>query len=804
MLRLQAIRQACPRMGLRVLQLTCRLEKQQFSMRVSSEECFRVTRLVLIVLVLMTALCAGLHTVCDSDMGWHLATGRWVVEHRQIPRTDVLSFTSSGTPWMYPPFAGVLLYLIYNVFGYAGLSWFCALACLAVVAYLVRRGDVGSAVLAMLAVGSIATRTAARADLFSTVFFALFLGELWAYQRGMRSRIWLLPVIMLFWVNLHPGFIAGLAAIGAYLLMGLSDLLFAERRQAALLRLRAVCPWLAACGVATLVNPWGARIYEASLNMVGTGGSSQGKINGNIAIAEFMGVPISAHLLYQLIDVRHAQFGFTWLLLLAVILAGFFFWKRQIGAGLVLLVALYAALNHARYSALFAICVVTLGGGLLDRLFADRISLRGSGKNTSPAGLPVPTSAAVLLIAALCAVALLQTADFVSNHTYVVFNPDLRFGAGEASWFPARAAGFIRDQHLPGNIFEDYELGGYAAWSLGPKYPDFIDGRGNNPDLGIEQFNLYSQDPNSQAWKSEGERWNLNVLLVATGGLRGLRNLDAYKFCQSADWRPIYMDDVSLVFLRNAPENSTLINRLQIDCSTRSLTPPASASRSALHEFYLNSGELFFVLHRDRDAEESLGRADALYREDPNIHLLKGLLFGRRQRYAEAEQELRASLAINENGGVWSSLATIYGNEGRNEAALEALHRAAGLALQPFNIYMTMGKLQIAMNHPGDALVSFAKAEKSSPYRDGGESLAPEVYAELAEGRSEAHRLLAHWNKAIAFQQEAIQRTPQVERRWDRLARLYEATGQTKMEDEVRQQMLRLREGENPNSTVSK
>jgi hypothetical protein len=76
-------------------------------------------------------------------------------------------------------------------------------------------------------------------------------------------------VIMLFWVNLHPGFIAGLAAIGAYLLIELSDLLFAERRQAALLRLRRVWPWLAACGAATLVNPWGAKIYAASLNMVG-------------------------------------------------------------------------------------------------------------------------------------------------------------------------------------------------------------------------------------------------------------------------------------------------------------------------------------------------------------------------------------------------------------------------------------------------------------------------------------------------------------------------------------------------------
>ena len=774
-------------------------------MRVSSERCYRFARSALIFLLLLNALSAGLHTVGDSDMGWHLATGRWVVEHRQVPRTDVLSFPSAGTPWMYPPFAGVLFYLIYNAFGYAGLSWFCALACLAVVAYLVRRGDMVSAVLALLAVGSIATRTAARADLFSTLFFALFLGELWAYQRGMRSRLWLLPVIMLFWVNLHPGFIAGLGVIGAYLLIELSDLPLADRRQAVLLRLRRVWPWLVACGAATLVNPWGARIYTASLNMAGAASSAPGRINGNIAIAEFMGVPMSTHLLYQLIDVRHPQFGFTWLLLLAVILAGLFFWKRQFGAGLVVLVALYAALTHARYSALFAICIVTLGAGLLEALFAVVFAHRStpSAKYNSPPLLRIPTSAAILLTAVFCAVAILQISDFVSNRTYVVFNPDLRFGAGEASWFPARAAAFIRRQQLPGNIFEDYELGGYAAWSLGPKYPDFIDGRGN-PDLAIEQFNLYSEDPDSPAWQREAERWNLNVLLVSTADLRGLRDMDPYKFCQSTVWRPVYMDDVSLVFLRNTPDNSSWINRLQIDCSTQALTPPVSASRSALHDFYLNSGELFFIMHRDHDAEQSLGHADALYRDDPNVHLLKGLLFERRQQYAEAEREFRASLAINENGGVWYSLASLYGNQGRNEAALQALQHAAGLALQPFNIYMTMGKLQIALNHPEDALVAFDKAEKSSPYRNGAESLAPEVYAELAEGRSEAHRLLAHWSEAIAFQQEAIQRTPQVQRRWDRLARLYEATGQMNLATEVRQHMVEMQDAGNPNAKVNK
>lgn len=759
-------------------------------MAASSEKCYRIAGIVLIFLVLLSALCAGLHTVADSDMGWHLATGRWVVQHRQIPRTDVLSFTSSGTPWMYPPFAGVIFYAIYNAFGYAGLSWFCALACLAIVAYLVRRGDTGSAVLAMLAVGSIAARTALRADLFSTVFFAFFLGELWAYQRGMRSRLWLLPVIMLLWVNLHPGFIAGLAAMCAYLLMELSDMLFVARRQAVFLRLRRVWPWLAASSAATLVNPWGVKIYSASLNMAGIATSARGTLNGNIAIAEFMGVPLSSHLLYQLIDVRHPQFGFTWLLLLGVILAGIFLWKREIGAGAVTLFALFAVLNHVRYSALFAICVVTLGAGVVEALFGNCAAV-SMAQSSSPSQRR-PVSTALLLVVILCTVALLQIVDFVSNRTYIVFSPDLRFGTGEASWFPARAAAFIRDQQLPGNIFEDYELGGYAAWSLGPKYPDFIDGRGNNPDLAMEQFNLYSEDPDSQAWQREAERWNLNVLLISTAELRGLRNMDPYKFCRSTDWRPVYMDDVSMIFVRNIPENSSWVDRLQIDCSTRPITPPASASRSVLHDFFLNSGELFFALHRERDAEESLRQADALYGDDPNVHLLKGLLFERGQQYARADQEFRSSLAINENSGVWYTLASLYGEQDRNAAALKALEHAAGLSLQPFNIYMTMGKLQIALNHPEEALATFDKAEKSSPYRNGAESLAPEVYAELAEGRSEAHRELQQWTEAISYQQEAIRRTPSIQRRWDRLARLYEATGQVKLAAEVRRQMLQI------------
>src|SRR5258708_298339 len=74
------------------------------------------------------ALLAGLHTLQDFDLGWQLATGRWVVQHRHTFSTDVFSYTATGQPWIYPALSGIAFYLAYLAGGYALLSWLGALA----------------------------------------------------------------------------------------------------------------------------------------------------------------------------------------------------------------------------------------------------------------------------------------------------------------------------------------------------------------------------------------------------------------------------------------------------------------------------------------------------------------------------------------------------------------------------------------------------------------------------------------------------------------------------------------------------
>src|SRR5271165_1786270 len=97
--------------------------------------------LVLGAVALIYAFLAGFRAVADPDLGWQLATGRWIIQHHQIPSVDVFSYTASGQPWIYPVGSALLVYGIYLLGGYALLSWFGAAACVATVALLLRRGS---------------------------------------------------------------------------------------------------------------------------------------------------------------------------------------------------------------------------------------------------------------------------------------------------------------------------------------------------------------------------------------------------------------------------------------------------------------------------------------------------------------------------------------------------------------------------------------------------------------------------------------------------------------------------------------
>ena len=192
--------------------------------------------LVLAAIALLYAFLAGLRTVSDPDLGWQMATGRWVAQHHHIFSTDVFSYTSDGEPWIYPVGSGLIFYAAYLLGGFALISWLGAAACVGTIALLLRRGNVVSAAIAILTVPLIASRTTPRAEMFTVVLFAAYLSLLWENYRTGRAALWLLPLLMIAWVNLHLGFVAGLGLIAAFVGVELLELPSSERGGARLYR----------------------------------------------------------------------------------------------------------------------------------------------------------------------------------------------------------------------------------------------------------------------------------------------------------------------------------------------------------------------------------------------------------------------------------------------------------------------------------------------------------------------------------------------------------------------------------------
>jgi Tfp pilus assembly protein PilF len=763
----------------------------------------RALRLLLVTVAVAYAALACLRTVADFDTGWHLATGRYVLEHRAVPSTDVLSYTSAGEPWHYPPFAGSLLYAFFQRFGYAGLSWFSAAAAALLAAYLLWRAaslaqcahangrggerasaSIAAAVLLVLAVPSLAYRLTPRADLFTTLFFAIFLAELWRFHCGERVRLWLFPALMLLWVNLHPGFIAGLGLVAAYVASEAMMLPFRELRDGARRRLASSWPWLAAAVAAVLINPWGWGALRQARELAGLGGgahasSQAASLTSPRLIGELSGQPLSWHNLALAFQLRDPDSGFWWLLLAAVAAFLWALWRRELGAALLLAASMAAAVQKLRFQGLFSIVVIVVGGTLLAESFE---TARNSKRAIARRWVGVALESA--LLAVLCAVTALRIGDLVSDRYYVVSASTSNFGAGESWWFPERAAEFIEREKLPGNIFQPYNLGGFTALRLGPRYPDYIDGRGVRPEVSAEEQLLLTNSPDSALWEQVAERRKINIVLFSLARYGGLGTFDLNAFCDAEHWRPVYLDEVSLVLMRRTAQNQPWLERLEVNCHKAVFAPANQAPFQSLYNFYANSGAVYYALARDNEAEAAWQRALQMEPDDPNIHLFMAQLYQQQMRSGDAEREYRAALERGQSAIAWYALGRLLATEHRYAEAEPAIAAAAEMSAAPANQYKALGQVQLHLN-PRAALASFEKAERAGPSPANAGPGAREFRVQLADGRAAAWLALHDPVQATVYAEEALHLAPEP-KRWLRLADCYAAQGRSAEAEQAR------------------
>jgi tetratricopeptide (TPR) repeat protein len=724
----------------------------------------RAPRIVLASLALFYALIAGLKTVVDFDLGWQMASGRYLLSHHAIPRTEMFSYTAHGVEWIYPVLSEVVFYLLYQLGGYVAISWLCALTCVGCTAVLVYRRSLWAVVLAVIAVPVLASETMPRASLFTMILFACFVRILVEQFEDRRAPLWLLPVLMLLWVNLHTGFIGGIALIAAYLLTEALEAPFASRRAAAIVRVQRAWPWLIATVAVTILNPWGFHIFLAV--------SRQQAVTRwqSILLEEWAPVQL-ASALHEL-NWRDPDSARWWLLAFGIVIVLALLWKRRFGPALVLVAAEFAFLRHSRMEGPCILLICLIGGSVLSKLSLP--------KRFEPRTKP-------LAIAALSLLALLvgvRCRDVMTNRTYLSSGEITLFGAGRSWWLPEKATEFLLRNQLAANVFSDFNLGSYLVWRLGRRYPDFADGRyvpfGEQM---IEQQRALAALPlDSPQWVAAAQEYHINTVVFPLSRIYALGEFPLLADCESKSWTPVYIDTTAIIFTRNAgsvsPARPPIDCRSQILLSSPQPSPSSTRERGEQYQAFADASAIYSTLGRFKEADDAADRAMALYANDPTLLFVRAQTALGERQYDLAEELLQATLAIRQTDSGWYNLGLLYIAERRLPDAVDALRRSAGLSHEDDERYLLIGRVQLAEQLPSLALDTFAQAVRKSPYGGSKTAAANEFNAQVAEGQAAAYMQLREPERAIELQRLAVQMTPQNAKRRQVLAEDCQAAGQ--------------------------
>jgi hypothetical protein len=470
-------------------------------------------RPAILALAAILAMACFSTEAADSDTFWHLETGKYLVEHRQLPIPDPFSFTTYlGTPlpgeetvrafnltheWL----AQMVMYLAYAASGFGGLvllraglmTVFCGL-----VGLWTYRRSAGfyRALGAALIGGFIASYFASDRPYQITYVLTMATILILEYRRSM----WLLPPMFLIWANCHGGFFLGFVVLGTYC----AESLWQQVRgkpEAGRRRL-----WLvsAVCVPAAFLNP-----------------------NGFLAVRVLAAYRQSSlqNTLYEW--QKPALWPPTFLNLLLVCAVGVLVWQRRRTRPVDwLLLGLFgwAYLTALRNTPLMAMVAPML------------IASLAPWKRVPPAW--TDWAAALLLVAALA----------------LPFACGRAFQLRSAEWkYPAGAADFLLAHHIAQPMFNTYEKGGYLMWRCWPEQRSFIDGRGLNETVFADYQRMAKYLPGTRELL---DRYGIEVVVMnafeANSGSIYVLPL-ALADPAEKEWKMVFADAGATVFMRHPP-----------------------------------------------------------------------------------------------------------------------------------------------------------------------------------------------------------------------------------------------------------
>jgi|GEM_PF-1352632 tetratricopeptide (TPR) repeat protein len=626
-------------------------------------------RLAIFFLFLFFALLFT-HDIRSHDLWRHLATGKYIAGNHAVPHTDMYSQASCGKSWIDMQWLFELaIFGVYKLFNIAGIILFKTLVLLAAFFILFKSVYRPERVFAVISVSLLCAlsfweRTYIRPEMFTFLYLAAFLYILHRYKYSSAGKyIYLIPVIQLLWVNSHGLFMLGAVIMWSFVL---GEFLSAKNRlpffkEGRIITGRSYFHLTLAAALSLIVlfiNPYGFKgaLFPYTLF---THMSGQFKVLA-LTIGELN--PSFSYLC------RGGAIGFYKILIFVSALCFALNVKRLSFSHLILYgVFLCLSLLARRNIALFALVCLPVTAENLCQFLENRKSAFRFHKTVQLVSLFVFS-----LVLLFC------INDLIYNGRIIRDDIERKLSLGIAPFkFPEGAASFVLRHGLKGNMFNDLQSGGYLIWRFYPGRKVLFDGRleVHGTDFYAGYVRLLEQP---LLWESFSQKYSINYALFSHRDA-DMDKLLVYLY-HSPRWKLVFCDDLSVVFLKDSPENSATIRGCEIfpvfaDFSSDDTIAFDDGDKASI---YFSRGNLFARLGIYDKARDNYVKSLIFKPYDNAVYINMGILYQNAWRYEEAIEEYETALSIvSRSSRALFNLGNLYYGRGETGMALNYFQRAA-------------------------------------------------------------------------------------------------------------------------------
>lgn len=515
----------------------------------------------LLALLVFTPL--SIRLLGDAGIGWHIRDGQQILAAHGIPRVDSFSATMKGQPW----FAWEWGYdvLVGGLERWTGLNGIVCLTALIIALvfagtfrWLVQRGTNVLVALALMLLAASASMIhfLARPHVVSWLFTLVWVRILESPEGGREGVrfdggseqgqvgqkgtrvLWLLPPLMLVWVNVHGGFLIGFVLLGVYTAVAtwqwltlradkLEDFL---QKLSAGKRAKDLASVGLVAGLATLVSPYGWKLHVHILQYL-----------GNRFLMDHIDEFQSPNF--------HGAAQRCFVVLLLVTFAALAAKRRELRLreGLIVLFAVSSGLYAARNIPVSSLLLVIVIGPMLSEALATLASRRGVRWLAAYAGRMGKIEAS--LRSHLWAIAVALTVSWIVAHGGRLGSKQLVQAHFDGKRFPVAAVTFLEGNDAGRSVLSPDYWGGYLIYRLYPRSLVAVDDR---HDLYGEAFlksylKMVQVEPGWEDFLREND-----IQCVLAPKASALANILA----ETNGWKVIYADDLAMVFARVPRMNS--------------------------------------------------------------------------------------------------------------------------------------------------------------------------------------------------------------------------------------------------------